>query len=207
MERTKTLVIATRNRKKEKELNELLGGSGWEIRSLADWPEVPEVLEDGNTFLENARKKAIEVSTATGETALADDSGLAVDALDGAPGIYSARYSATEGKLATDQGNIERLLQELKDVPDENRTARFVCAVVIAEKGEVLFETEQTVEGMITHEPRGTGGFGYDPVFFYPPFNATFGEVPIEEKHTVSHRSKALGEVKKWAQNLAIQGE
>jgi len=200
VQKKRTLVIATRNRKKEKELRELIQGSCWEIRSLADRPDVPEVIEDGHTFRENARKKAVEVSLATGETALADDSGLVVDALGGAPGVYSARYAATEDQPATDWGNMQRLLDEMNDVPDEKRTARFVCAAVVAEQGKVIFETEQTVEGLITREPRGSGGFGYDPVFFYPPFNATFGQVPIEEKHKVSHRSKALAAVKEWAE-------
>ncbi|HQP97958.1 MAG TPA: RdgB/HAM1 family non-canonical purine NTP pyrophosphatase [bacterium] len=193
----KTLVLATRNRKKEKELVDLLAGLGWEVRCLADFLDAPDVVEDGETFLENARKKAIEVSRYTQGIALADDSGLAVDALGGAPGVYSARYAAAvEGNSATDEENRLRLLREMEGVPQEKRTGRFICAAVIACEGKVIFETEQSVEGVITSKPRGSGGFGYDPLFFYPPFGATFAEVPIEQKHAVSHRGKALAEVR-----------
>ncbi len=194
----KTLVLATRNRKKEKELVDLLAGLGWEVRCLADFPDAPDVVEDGATFLENARKKAVETSLFTHTLALADDSGLAVDALGGAPGVYSARYAAAEGKPNTDEENRLRLLREMEGVPPEKRTGRFICAAAIASEGKVLFETEQTVHGLITCEPRGTGGFGYDPLFFYPPFGATFAEVPIERKHAVSHRGKALAEVRRF---------
>lgn len=189
------LVIATRNRKKERELRDLLCDSGWEVRSLVEMPGVPEVIEDGKTFPDNARKKAIEVSLATRFVTLADDSGLVVDALGGAPGVYSARYAAREGQPVSDRANCECLLRALEGVPEGKRKARFVCAAVIAREGKVVFETEQTVEGVIALQPRGSGGFGYDPVFFYPPFGATFGEVPLEQKHAVSHRSKALAAV------------
>jgi XTP/dITP diphosphohydrolase len=189
------LVVATRNRKKERELRDLLVGSGWEVRSLAEMPGTPEVVEDGNTFLENARKKAIEVSLATHFVTLADDSGLEVDALGGAPGVCSARYAALKGQPASDEANCQCVLREMQGIPDDNRMARFVCAAVIAEEGNVVFETVQTVDGMIAREPRGSGGFGYDPIFFYPPFGSTFGEVSLDQKHAVSHRSKALAAV------------
>ena len=189
------LVLATRNRKKEQELKDLLGDSGWEVRSLVEMPGVPEIIEDGQTFLDNARKKAIHVSLATHCMALADDSGLAVEALGGAPGVYSARYAVLKGRPVSDQENCDCVLRELEGVPEGKRKARFICAAVIAREGKVVFETEHAVEGVITREPRGSGGFGYDPIFMYPPFGATFGEMPREWKHSVSHRSKALAAV------------
>ncbi|MFH1741938.1 MAG: RdgB/HAM1 family non-canonical purine NTP pyrophosphatase [bacterium] len=198
---SRVLVVATRNRKKEQELRDLLADLGWEVRCLAEMPEIPEVVEDGETFLENARKKAMEVSHATHLLALADDSGLVADALGGAPGVYSARYATSESSTDADQENYLRVLREMESVPEEKRTARFVCAAVVAQDGKVVFETEQAVEGLLTREPRGSGGFGYDPIFFYPPFNATFGEVPIEQKHRVSHRSKALAAVREFLSN------
>ncbi len=187
-----TIVLATRNAKKRKELEDLLDSPEYQILTLEDFPDCPEVVEDGDTFLANARKKAVEVSQFTNLPAVADDSGLAVDALNGAPGIYSARYARGEG--STDEENNQALLKALENVPDAERTAHYVCAVAFAEKGQTRFETEGTVEGLILREYRGDGGFGYDPLFYFPPFQATFAEVPIERKHAVSHRGKAMRE-------------
>lgn len=189
----KHLLIATRNPKKQKELEELLTGAGWNIFTLLDFPECPEVLEDGETFMENAEKKAKETSLYTGMITLADDSGLVVDALDGRPGIYSARYA--KGEDSTDEENNQRVLEEMADMDDENRIARFVCAAVVAQDEKVLFSTEHFVEGLLMHKPMGDGGFGYDPLFYYPPFQRTFAQVPIEKKHEVSHRGKALQDI------------
>lgn len=187
------LVLATRNKKKRAELEGLVDRNCWGILTLDDFPDCPDVVEDGETFIENARKKALAVSRFTDKLAVADDSGIAVDALDGAPGIYSARFARGEG--STDEDNNQALLKALENTPDEKRTARYVCAVVLAVEEDILFETEQTVEGQILREHRGQGGFGYDPLFYYPPFGATFAEVPIERKHTVSHRGKAMREL------------
>ncbi|MBN2327130.1 MAG: XTP/dITP diphosphatase [Candidatus Omnitrophica bacterium] len=193
------LVLATRNRKKQQEMEQLVDGLDLQILTLRDFPDCPEVIEDGATFVENARKKAVEVSLHTGEMALADDSGLEVDALDGAPGVYSARYA--RGEESTDEENTQKVLDELGNAPSSKRRGRFVCAAVLAKDGKVLFSTEQTVEGVIASEPKGKGGFGYDPIFYYPPYGKTLAEASPEEKHAVSHRGKALREVCAYLKN------
>ncbi len=199
----KTILLATRNSKKQKELQDLLDGSKWKVLSMRDFPDCPDVEEDGETFLENAEKKAHAVSNYSGLITLADDSGLEVDALNKAPGVRSARYS--NGDHSTDEGNIVRVLEELKMVPRIQRTARFVCAIVIAHRGDLLFTTQKTVEGIITDRPIGTNGFGYDPIFYYPPFGKTFAESAAEEKHAVSHRGKALREVTIFLKDFSPQ--
>ena len=188
-----TLVLATRNTKKQKELQELVENLGFRILTLRDFPDCPEVVEDGNTFLENAQKKALAVANHTHCLALADDSGLEVVALGGKPGVYSARYA--RGEESTDDENLQKVLKELSDIPTASRTGRFVCAAVLAMENQVLFSTRQTVEGIITTESQGEGGFGYDPIFYYPPYGKTLAEVSSEEKHAVSHRGKAMREV------------
>ncbi|MEW6235632.1 MAG: RdgB/HAM1 family non-canonical purine NTP pyrophosphatase [Candidatus Omnitrophota bacterium] len=196
----KILLLATKNWEKLKELQELLDGSGWRVIALSDFPDCPDAVEDGKTFEENARIKAVAASTHTGLLTLADDSGLEVDALGLAPGIYSARYA--RGDDSTDEENTAKVLAEMKDVPDERRTARFVCAAVIARGEEILFTTRQTAEGFIAREPRGSGGFGYDPIFYYPSFGQNFAEVPPPKKHSVSHRGKALRAAVEFLQAL-----
>lgn len=196
----KTLVLATRNQNKQREMQQLLDGSGWQVLTLKDYPDCPEVIEDGRTFVENARKKAVEVSLHCGVMALADDSGLSVDALDGAPGVYSARYA--KGEESTDADNNARVLSELEGVPREKRAGRFVCAAVLANGGDVLFSTEQTVEGIVQTELSGSGGFGYDPLFFYPPYNKTLAEATAEEKNAISHRGKAMRAVAAFLETL-----
>ncbi|MBZ0257165.1 XTP/dITP diphosphatase [bacterium] len=191
---SKTLLIATRNQKKQKELRELLADIGWNVVTLRDFPDSPDVEETGETFLANAELKAVAASEHSGLLTLADDSGLAVDALDGRPGIYSARYA--NGEDSTDKENLQKVLDDMQGVPVEKRTARFVCAAVLAQGEKVVFSTEQCVEGFLTDAPGGDGGFGYDPIFYYPPFGKTFAEVPIEQKHSVSHRGQALADVK-----------
>jgi XTP/dITP diphosphohydrolase len=180
------LVIATGNRGKVDEIAEILAQDDIELCSLGDFPGMPEVIEDGVTFLENALKKASAASSFTGLPALADDSGLMVDALDGAPGVMSARFAPT-----TEERN-SKLLGLLTEVPDRCRTARFVCALALIRPNGMKWTTTGVCEGVITHEPAGTEGFGYDPLFFYPPLGKTFAEIPIKIKNGISHRGIAL---------------
>ncbi|NPA49609.1 MAG: XTP/dITP diphosphatase [Thermodesulfobacteria bacterium] len=189
----KVLVLATRNPGKVKELKALLADTGLEVKSLEDFPEAPEVEETGKTFFENAFQKAREIALATGHMAMADDSGLEVDALGGAPGVYSARFA---GEGATDEENIRKLLQELEGVPEEKRTARFRCVIVVYHPSGHWFKAEGVWEGLITTEPRGEGGFGYDPIFLIPELGKTAAEIPLELKNKLSHRAKALAEMK-----------
>jgi len=182
-----TLIIATRNRGKVREFDELLAAAGMELRGLED-TGVPPVAEDGVTYLDNARTKALAVARFTGFPALADDSGLEVDALGGAPGVRSARFA---GPGATDADNVELLLQRMASVPWERRTARFRCVIVVARADGRTLSAEGTCEGIITERPRGAGGFGYDPVFYYPAAARTFAELPAGEKNRVSHRARA----------------
>ena len=190
-----TILVATTNPGKVRELRSMLGGEV-EWKSLADFPGVGEVEEDGSTFAENARKKATEYARATGLWTLADDSGLVVDALDGAPGVSSARFSgeraAGADRLTVDRKNFEKLLSLMEGVPEEKRTARFVCSLCLAAPERVLIETQGAVEGRITQEPVGTGGFGYDPVFLVPSLGRTVAQLEDSEKNAISHRGNAL---------------
>lgn len=180
----RTVVFASSNAGKIKELRALLG-EGFSVKSAQDFPEIPEVLEDADTFEGNSAKKARTFAKATGLWALADDSGLVVDALDGRPGVYSARYAPTEPE------RIQKLLGELQDVPPEKRTARFVCVLCLASPaGEERF-TRGTCEGAIGLTPKGAHGFGYDPVFELPN-GKTMSELTGEQKSALSHRGHAL---------------
>ena len=186
------LLIATTNRAKFAEVQAYLLDFPLIIRSLESMYDRPTVVEDGATFEENALKKARTLAQYSGCLTLADDSGLEVDALHGAPGIYSARYSGEEGN---DEKNNEKLLRELQGIPDQQRTARFVCALALCAPdsfGAKEWLIRESCEGRITLAPRGSQGFGYDPVFFFPPYGKTFGEIDRETKATVSHRGKAL---------------
>ena len=195
--RSDTVVLATRNNGKIAELRALLAGLGPQVVGLAEFPDIGEIPETGTTFLENARIKARAVCQATGLVSLADDSGLCVDALDGAPGVYSARYS---GEDATDAANNAKLLAALADVPEARRTCRFVSVVVaVAPDGREL-TAEGVWEGRVTTSPAGQGGFGYDPLFFDPTAGLTAAELSPEAKNARSHRGKALANlVKNWA--------
>jgi len=184
------IVLATRNSGKIREFQQLLKNFPVEIKGLSDFGPIPEVLEDGETFDDNAYKKALFTAKALGLPAIADDSGLVVGALGGAPGVKSARYA---GKNSTDKENIDKLLLEMKDMDD--RRAAFECVISIAVPSGPALTYEGRCEGEITHEPRGESGFGYDPVFFFPPYGKTFAELSGEEKNKVSHRGKALQEV------------
>ena len=184
------LVLASKNKGKILELRELLAGLPLEIVSLADFPAVPEVIENGDTFAENAVIKAKTIAEATGELTLADDSGLEVDALNGEPGIYSARYGQPGW---SDRERYRFLLEKLRGVPLEKRTARFRCAVALYNPDlNRVEQTDGTVEGLIIDQPRGNYGFGYDPVFLIPELGKTMAELSPEEKNRFSHRSRAV---------------
>lgn len=188
------LVIATKNTGKAREFGGLLKGLAIEVLSLSDFPAITLLPEDATTFRENALKKARTVFEATGLPSLADDSGLAVDALDGAPGVYSARYA---GETATDEDNCRKLLGELEGVATEERTARFVCALAYKDEwGEEVFDGELC--GRIAASPRGKNGFGYDPVFEIEGVGRTSAELSGDEKNAISHRAEALKRFIAW---------
>jgi XTP/dITP diphosphohydrolase len=208
MQETLTLVIATGNPGKTAEIRDLLRGFPINIKNLGDFGPIPPVVEDGDTFDENAYQKASFVSRILGLPALADDSGLVVKALGGAPGVYSARYA---GENATDRQRYTKLLDEMKGRTD--RQAAFECVISLAVPTGAALTYEGRCQGLIAEKPAGSGGFGYDPVFYYPPLKKTFGELSREEKSRISHRGKALGELKAefdkvliWIrQNMPIQ--
>ncbi|MBC8532168.1 XTP/dITP diphosphatase [Gehongia tenuis] len=183
------LMIASNNQGKVREIKEILGPFFDDVISLKEGGYVIDVVEDGVTFEENAAKKAREVMELTGYAALADDSGLAVDALNGAPGVYSARFS---GEGATDAKNNAKLLELMKDVPAAERSARFICCMALAVPGKPIRTVQGSCEGSVLFQPRGEGGFGYDPLFFVPGEGGTFSEISMEVKNKISHRGKAL---------------
>jgi XTP/dITP diphosphohydrolase len=233
IETTDTLLFATGNPGKRREFESLLGdfiNPNWRVFDLDGWPaQLPEIEEDKETFFENAVKKAFEASQLTGSVAIADDSGLEVDALDGRPGVYSARFA---GPRATDEQNNRKLIDELRGVPESDRDARYVCVVAISiplkRAGRAIVDrtgvdaeqigraqpTEEakmvrmddrivawfsgTVEGCIIDEPRGSGGFGYDPHFYIPQWDQTMAEVSLDKKNTISHRAEALGKLSEF---------
>jgi len=188
--RSPDIVLASRNRKKVAEINDLLAPYELHVRPVSEFPDVPDVVEDGETFAENAAKKAAETARQVGCWAIGEDSGLAVDALGGAPGVYSARYA---GEPSNDVRNNEKLMAELNGVPDEKRTAHYVCNVAVADaEGNVRLQIEARCHGRITTAARGTNGFGYDPYFFIPEYHRTFGELPAVVKRHLSHRGRAF---------------
>jgi XTP/dITP diphosphohydrolase len=191
MKRNRILVIATRNKGKTAEIRDLLNPFPVSIKNLDDFGPIPEVVEDGATFEENAYKKASFTASVLGYPALADDSGLLVDALNGAPGVHSARYA---GPDATDAERCNTLLAALGN--QTNRAAAFECVISIAVPGGPALTYENRCAGTITHTPAGTNGFGYDPIFFYPPLRKTFAQLTMTEKGRVSHRGKALHELR-----------
>ncbi|MSQ93041.1 MAG: RdgB/HAM1 family non-canonical purine NTP pyrophosphatase [Gemmataceae bacterium] len=184
------LVLSTRNAKKRKEIEEILGDLGLTLHDLSQYPEAPEVVEDGVTFEANARKKATETAIAIGQWVLGEDSGLVVPALKGAPGVYSARYA---GKQGDDAANNQKLLAELAPLPVEKREAYYICTAALADpKGHIHAVVEGRCWGRIIAEQRGQGGFGYDPYFLVPEYHQTFGELSARVKHALSHRGRAL---------------
>jgi XTP/dITP diphosphohydrolase len=205
---TRTILVATTNPGKLEELTALLGQLGQDVEwlNLKDFPGLSEVVEDGDTFAENARKKALAYAQATGLWTIADDSGLVVDALNGAPGVYSARYAADEcsrsNRKTMDTDNWKKVLRKLKGVPNEKRTARFVCHLCLASPQKILIEATGTIEGAITHRPMGENGFGYDPVFFISSMNKTAAQLENQEKNGISHRGNAIRQFKPLLENL-----
>jgi XTP/dITP diphosphohydrolase len=183
------LLLATRNRDKVREIERILDGLPLRVRTMDEFPDLPDVEEDGETFEENAAKKALSAARGSGLLALADDTGLVVPALGGEPGVRSSRYA---GENVTYEDNRRKLLERMADLPDEKREASFVCTAVVADARGIVLRAEGTCEGRILRAPRGDGGFGYDPVFFHPPTGKTFAELAIEEKNRVSHRAFAM---------------
>ncbi len=183
------LVLATKNEGKVREITKLLAGQDIEVLCLADFPEIDEIVEDGETFRENAVIKATEVCMQTGLITLADDSGLEVDCLDGLPGVYSARFA---GEDKDDRANNQKLLELLEGIPEEQRTARFKCVMAVADTEFFVYIAEGTCAGIIAQEQRGDGGFGYDPLFYLPEQGKTFAELDLETKNKISHRARAL---------------
>jgi XTP/dITP diphosphohydrolase len=184
------LVVASRNQGKLREIRELLAVHGIAVIGIESFPGIPEVVEDGASFTENAAKKAVETARRLSEWVLGEDSGLEVDALEGAPGIFSARFS---GVAATDEANNAKLLAELTGVPNERRTARYVCNVAISDpQGSIPLQLEAYCHGRVTSEARGTNGFGYDPYFLIREYHRTFGELSPSVKRHLSHRGRAF---------------
>jgi len=188
------ILLATRNRHKTLEIQTMLG-EGVIVSDVTGMAHLPEIEETGVTFEENSKLKAEGISRHVSGIVLADDSGLEVDALGRAPGVYSARYA---GPGCTDEANTALVLKKMKGFPDEVRSARFRCVLAVAENGTTLALFDGTIEGMLAHEVRGEGGFGYDPIFMPEGHQLTFGELPAEIKHTMSHRSRALQQFRKW---------
>ena len=189
------LVIATRNRKKAEEFGRILEGTGVTIQTLEDFPDCPEVDEDRDTFEGNAIKKAVAILQYTGTASVSDDSGIEVYALDGAPGVKSARYA---GDGSSDRANVDKLLAEMKGLPQADRGGRFVCVLALAFPGDRVETFDGIVEGDVTEEPVGKGGFGYDPVFRPKGFDRTFGEMNAAEKDALSHRRIALDRMSRY---------
>ncbi|MEW6585239.1 MAG: XTP/dITP diphosphatase [Nitrospirota bacterium] len=194
------IVLATRNRKKIEEIRRIVQGMDMKILTLDDFPGCPEVEEDGDTFEENAVKKASAVALFAGKTALADDSGLETDFLGGAPGTRSARYAGEDGN---DRKNIEKLLFEMRGAPPGVRKGRFVCCIALVLPDGKVETFMGYADGTIATEPRGNRGFGYDPVFYPEGFSRTFGEMNEQEKDALSHRGKALGKLKKYLESMS----
>jgi len=200
------LVVATTNGGKLREIAELLKGLPFELVTLAEWPDVAAPEENGRTFAENARLKALYYGARTGELTVAEDSGLEIDELGGAPGIESARFGGPDSTYAEKFDLIYRNLRANGSGSADGSPARFVCALALVQDGRILFETRGTVEGRIAPEPKGTGGFGYDPIFFYPPFGCTLAEVG-DRKASVSHRGEAFRALRAWLADDRVKPE
>ncbi len=196
------IIFATGNEGKMKEIRMILADLGMEILSMKEAKVQLEIEENGSTFGENAEIKAQAVWNITKDIVLADDSGLAVDYLNGEPGVYSARYM--EG--ASYEVKNRTIIERLKDAKEEERTARFVCAIAAVLPDGSVLHTEECVEGLIAHEPAGTNGFGYDPIFYLPEYGKTSAQIPLEKKNEISHRGKAL-EAMKLKLKEVLQGE
>ena len=198
------LLIATKNKGKVREIKVLLKGLPLKITSLADYPDIPPVEEDGQTFIQNALKKAVTAALYTGKLTLGEDSGLEVKALNNAPGIYSARFS---GVGATDEKNNRKLLRSLKKIPLNKRQVQYRCAAALVDKKKIIAVTSGTVKGLIGSKEKGTNGFGYDPLFIVPKYQKTFGELPDEIKAQISHRARALRKIKKSLEKYLLKDQ
>ena len=199
----KELIIATKNPGKAKEFVQLFEPLGFQVKTLLDFPEVPDVEETGSTFEENALLKAETISRLLNKVVISDDSGLMIDALDGKPGVYSARYA---GEQKNDQENMDKVLRELKDVPTEKRTARFCCTLAVAIPGEESLTYTGTCEGLILEEKRGENGFGYDPIFYVVEEQKAMAELAPETKNKISHRANAISQLKKQLPAVLKEG-
>jgi len=203
MAKIKELIVATKNKKKFKEIKEILRSFNLKIklRSLLDYQDIPKILEDGKTFKENAIKKAVKIARYTGKLVLGEDSGIEVEALSGKPGVYSARFA---GKNEDDWKNNLKLLKLLEGVPLKKRKARYVCAVALADKDGLINVKEGRCFGLIGFEMRGRYGFGYDPLFIIPKYKKTFAELGPKIKHKISHRFRALKKLEKTLRDYFI---
>ncbi len=193
----KELFVATRNTGKLEEIRQVLQGCVGTILSVADFPALPEIIEDGDTFEENALKKACAVASEIGKPVIADDSGLIVDSLGGRPGIFSARFA---GEGASDEENNMKLIRELAGIPPENRGAAFHCTIALCYPDGFFRTFEGKLEGIIVDNPRGSHGFGYDPLFFIPEYGLTLAELAPDVKNRISHRARALEKLKTYLQ-------
>lgn len=188
------LVLGTRNAKKRQEIEEILGDLGFLLQDLSLWPAAPEVEETGATFEENAQKKASETALALGQWVLGEDSGLVVPALDGRPGVYSARYAGRQGD---DNANNAKLIAEVQTLPPDRRGAYYICTAALSDpRGEIKAVVAGRCHGVLVTEERGRGGFGYDPYFLIPEYHQTFGELSARVKHALSHRARALAQLR-----------
>lgn len=200
----KEVIIATKNPGKAREFEHIFAPRGIAVKTLLDYPEIEDVEETGSTFEENAILKAEAVSKTLNKMVIGDDSGLIVDALEGRPGIYSARYA---GEPKDDQKNLEKVLAELKGVSEEDRTARFYCALAVAVPGKKTVTVSGTCEGQILEEERGSNGFGYDPVFYVPDKSRTMAELTSDEKNKISHRANALKKLEDMLDSIVERAE
>lgn len=198
------LVLGTRNRKKKAEIEEILAGCGVTVRDLTGFPDAPEVVEDADTFEGNARKKARETAQALRHWVLAEDSGLVVPALEGRPGVYSARYAGVQGD---DEANNRKLVAEIEALPLEKRDAFYVCVAALSDPaGNIVAMADGKCHGRMIIERRGDGGFGYDPFFLIPEYHQTFGELSAVVKHALSHRGQALRQLRPKLREFVSQG-
>ncbi|MCA1025263.1 XTP/dITP diphosphatase [Cytobacillus kochii] len=188
------IIIATKNKGKAEEFKKMFAPLGYEVKTLHDYPDMPDVEETGTTFEANAVLKAEEISRLMNRPVIADDSGLSIDALEGRPGIFSARYA---GEDKNDEANIDKVLEEMKHVPEEKRDARFYCALAVAIPGKKTYTVSGTCEGKILYARKGTNGFGYDPIFWANAKNKAMAELTSEEKAAISHRGQALKQLEK----------
>ena len=199
------LLVATGNAGKAREFRQMLGADRFAWSDLSKFPPFPEVEETGRTFRANACLKAAAYARHAGMWTLADDSGLEVDALDGSPGVLSARWAQVNDAGTGDADNNALLLRQIRDIPDDRRTARFVCVLALARPdGRVIVSVRDAVEGRLIHEPRGTNGFGYDPLFLIESLDKTTAELPPDEKHRISHRGKALRRLREAMTRLGV---